>query len=95
MCPGYAYSTLMGNTKYTATNWTSSDKMLSVDALYQPNIVIVTSLVKYYSYGFELCVLVNMMAELRFYLKCVDFRSGLALRVADWSDDIMLVAFSR
>ena len=54
----------------------------------------VTSLVKYDSYGFELCVLVNMMAELRFYLKCVDFRSGLALRVADWSDDVMLVAFS-
>ena len=39
--------------------------------------------VKYYSYGFNLCALVIMMAELRFYLKCVDFRSGLALRVAD------------
>ena len=55
----------------------------------------VTSLVKYDSYGIELCVLVIMMAELRFYLKYVDFRSDLALRVADWSHDIMLVAFSR
>ena len=46
-------------------------------------VLYVTALVKYDSYGFDLCVLVNMMAELRFYLKCVDFRSGLALRVAD------------
>ena len=48
-------------------------------------VLYVTSLVKCDSYGFKLCVLVIMMAELRFYLKCVDFRSGLALRVTDWS----------
>ena len=36
----YAYSALMGNAKYAATNWTSRDKMLSVDALYQPNSLV-------------------------------------------------------
>ena len=46
-------------------------------------VLYVMSLVKYDSYGFTSGVLVIMMAELRFYLKCVDFRSGLALRVAD------------
>ena len=37
------------------------------------------------SYGFELIALMIMTAELRFYLKCVDFRSGLAPWVAAWS----------
>ena len=55
----------------------------------------VTSLVKYDSYGFKLCALVIMMAELRFYLRCVNFRSGLAPWVAVESDDVMLLAFSR
>ena len=39
LCPGYAYSTLMGNVKYTATSWTSCDKLHSVYALYQPKIL--------------------------------------------------------
>ena len=34
------------------------------------------------SYGFKLCALIIMTAELRFYLRCVDFRSGLAPWVA-------------
>ena len=54
----------------------------------------VTSLVKYDCYGFELCVLVNMMAELRFYLKCVDFRSGLALRVTRAQTKKQLAGFT-
>ena len=48
-------------------------------------LLYVASLVKYDSYGFKLCALVIMMAELRLYLKCVDFRSGLAHWVAAWS----------
>ena len=51
------------------------------------SFLYVTSLVKYDSYGFELSVLVNMMAELRFYLKCVDFRSGWHL---EWPIDPMI-----
>ena len=50
---------------------------------FSTSVLYVTSMVKYDSYGFELFVSVNMMAEFRFYLKCVDFRTGLALRVAD------------
>ena len=53
--------------------------------VFSTSFLYVTSLVQCDNYVFELCALVIMMAELRFYLKCVDFRSGLAPWVAAWS----------